>query len=142
MSNVQLLYPMAAMVLLTSCVAMVMLRRRFAAARNREVSVDDFRIYQFGEDAPEKMIAAGRNFTNLFETPVLFYAVCLSTMVLGTTDLPMVVMAWAYVVVRCVHSNVHVTHNKVMVRLRIFAVSCLLMLAMWVWTVVRASGVL
>jgi len=141
MSNDQLLYPMAALVLLTFCVAVVMLRRRIAAARNRQVKVNDFRIYQFGDDVPETMITAARNFSNLFETPVLFYAVCLSAMVLGTTDLVMVVMAWAYVVIRYFHSYIHVTHNTVLVRMRVFAVSLLVLLAMWIWTVVRAAGI-
>ena len=50
----------------------------------------------------------------------------------GTGDSLMANLAWAYVVIRVVHSLVQCTSNKVMLRFPVFALSSLILVAMTV----------
>ena len=77
-------------------------------------------------------VQAADNFRNLFEVPVLFYA--LGAVALATHQTPswLVVGAWVFVVLRVVHSFIHCTYNKVMHRLAVFLTSLWLLVALWV----------
>lgn len=81
-------------------------------------------------------VQAADNFRNLFEVPVLFYA--LVAVALATHHTPgwLVVGVWAYVALRVVHSFIHCTYNKVMHRLLAFLTSFGLLVALWVGFVV------
>ncbi len=52
------------------------------------------------------------NFADLLEMPVLFYIVCLMTVLAGRTDDTMLWLAWIYVALRAAHSAVHLTYDK------------------------------
>ncbi len=140
MNNALMLYPMAALVLLTTICAVVMLRRRIAAARARTVHLDSFKTNQFDENAPALMLQAGRHYANLFEMPVLFYTASVATMALNLTDSVLVILAWLYVAARLLHTLIHMNANNVLHRLRAFGLSFLLLLAMWVYLTLRAAG--
>src|SRR5678816_693297 len=75
MSVSSLVYPMAAMFLVTVVVLVRLFRSRVAAVRAGQVEASYFRLYQ-GGDEPESTRKVSRHFTNLFEAPTLFY-VCL-----------------------------------------------------------------
>ena len=77
-------------------------------------------------------VQAADNFRNLFEVPVLFYA--LVAMALATAHVPgwLVTGAWVYVALRVAHSFIHCTYNKVWHRLAVFLASFALLAAMWV----------
>ena len=141
MTDHQLIFPMTAMVLLTMTVSVVMVRRRFAAARAGDVNVSNFKVNRFDDNVPLPMLQAGRNYANLFEMPVLFYAVCVTALATGLGDRLLLAMAWAYVAARVVHSWIHLTHNRIQWRLRSFALSLLIVLAMWITLALRAAGV-
>ena len=74
---------------------------------------------------------AADNFQNLFETPVLFYALC--AMALAQQRIPdwLVAGAWAYVALRLLHSLIHCTSNRVMQRLAAFMSSFVLLVGLW-----------
>lgn len=137
----RLVYPMAAMVLLSFGVLVLLFRARIRAVRQGLAPVSYFRVYQ-GAGEPEASAKAARHFVNLFEAPVLFYVACLLAMVLGVTGTVILALAWAYVAARLAHAVVHLGANRVRHRLRAYFVSWLVLLAMWVWVVaavVRAS---
>lgn len=77
-------------------------------------------------------VQAGDNFRNLFEVPVLFYA--LGGVALATQHIPdwLVAGAWAFVALRVVHSIIHCTYNRVMHRLAAFLAGFGLLVALWV----------
>jgi len=77
-------------------------------------------------------VQAADNFRNLFEVPVLFYA--LAAVALATSHVPgwLVTGAWLYVALRVLHSLIHCTYNKVMHRLAVFLMSFALLVALWV----------
>ena len=61
------------------------------------------------------------NYNHLFEQPVAFYAVTLSIALINNFDSFMVQLAWAFVILRIVHSLVQLTINIVLVRFLLFA---------------------
>jgi hypothetical protein len=77
-------------------------------------------------------VQAADNFRNLFEVPVLFYA--LVAMALATAHIPgwLVTGAWAYVALRVAHSFIHCTYNRVYHRLAVFMASFLLIVGLWI----------
>ena len=133
-----MIYPMFAMVLLTFAVLVKVFRSRVRAVREGKVSAAYFRIYQ-GEVEPESTAKPARHFANLFEAPVLFYAVCLAAMVTHFTGTAMQGLAWAYVAARVMHAWVHLGGNRLRKRIRAYFFSWLVLLSMWTYLVVGIS---
>ena len=104
---------------------------RFRSAFRHEVTADDFK---FGESptVPSYVSIPNRNYMNLLELPVLFYIVCLLFYVTNSVSLAAVQIAWAYVVLRILHSVIHLSYNNVIHRVIIFAVSNFVLVALWV----------
>jgi hypothetical protein len=77
-------------------------------------------------------VQAADNFRNLFEVPVLFYA--LMATALATAHIPgwLVTGAWLYVGLRVAHSVIHCTYNTVHHRLAVFLASFLLLVGLWI----------
>jgi len=69
------------------------------------------------------------NLENLFELPVLFYALVLYLHVVGQVDGFHVAAAWVFFLFRVAHSVIHCTFNHVMLRFGMYAVASL---ALWV----------
>jgi hypothetical protein len=85
-------------------------------------------------DEAVKLLAnnsAADNLRNLFEIPVLFFGICLALYVTGFVTHTQVSLAWGFVMLRGVHSFVHTTYNRVMHRFLAYAVSTVLVFAMW-----------
>jgi hypothetical protein len=83
---------------------------------------------------PDDVASSSNNLKNLFELPVLFYAVCLYLTVTLQVDDIYVYCAWIFLVFRTIHSIIHCTYNKVMQRFTAYLISSI---ALWVM-VVRA----
>lgn len=128
--NEAILYPMLALIGWTQAVLGLIPLQRVRAARAGQVVPDDFR---FGESArvPPAVSIPNRNYMNLLELPVLFYAVGLIYYVTAQVDMLAVALAWIYVACRVLHSLVHLTYNKVMHRLTFFALSNVALLVSW-----------
>jgi hypothetical protein len=76
-------------------------------------------------------VNAADNLRNLFEIPVLFYALCVSLLAAQAVDQVYLTGAWLYVVLRAAHSYIHCTYNRVMHRFAVYSASTLLVFAMW-----------
>jgi hypothetical protein len=68
------------------------------------------------------------NYNHLMEQPTIFYAVALSLALIGRDDGVTLLLAWAYVAARIVHSIVQATINLIPLRLTFFLIAsfCLL----------------
>lgn len=130
MSEYALVYPMAAMVLLTFIVLVRMVRGRFAAVGRGEVDARFYKTHQ-GQDEPRAAAQNTRHFINLFENPVLFYAACVTAMVTEQGGGLLFWLAWAYVASRVVHAIVHLGGNRIPPRMAVYGASWLVLLAMW-----------
>ncbi len=127
----EILYPILALAAWTGLVLLLIPVARFRARFRREVSADDFK---FGESAsvPSRVSVPNRNYMNLLEAPMLFYVVCVLLFVISGVTFKAVVLAWAYVALRIVHSLIHLTYNRVQHRLAVFAISNAVLLSLWV----------
>ena len=65
------------------------------------------------------------NYNHLHEQPTIFYAVMFFAALTGGGDATSLRLAWAYVLLRVVHSLVQATINRVIVRFSIFALATL-----------------
>ena len=139
MHEFPLVYPMAAMVLLTAVVLIRMVLGRVGAVKRGEVDARFYKTYQGENTEPRKAAQNARHFVNLFENPVLFYAACIVAMVTGQGAGLIVWLAWAYVAVRVLHAMVHLGSNRIPPRMAIYGASWVVLLAMWGALVVGVS---
>ena len=132
MSELSLVYPMLALVLLTFVVLVMLFRSRVRMVREGLAPVSYFRTFQGSVVEPEFTVKPQRHFANLFEAPTLFYAACLAAMVTGVTGSLVVVLAWLYVAMRYLHAYIHLGGNRVRYRMRAYFASWVFLLAMWI----------
>jgi hypothetical protein len=82
--------------------------------------------------SPPSVSNPSDNLSNLFEMPVLFYALCLYLFATSQVDAGHVAAAWTFAGFRVLHSAVHCTFNHVLSRFWLYFVSCLALLTMGV----------
>jgi hypothetical protein len=124
------LYPVFAMSALTLYCIFRLGYLRYQAVRAGEVDPRYFSLYR-GFEEPDKLAVHSRHVINHFETPLLFYLVCIVAYVTGQTGALVIGLAWAYVGLRYVHSYIHLTKNIVIVRFRMFVMSMAVLTALW-----------
>ncbi len=122
-------------VVVTSVIMVLMGRRRFAAAKNREFHYNAFRTMDL-TGANERVITASRNFDNQFQMPMLFFFAVLLILQQQQADLVYVCLAGLFVALRGLHALVHVTTNQVRARFNLFLASCVVLWVLWVRLVV------
>ncbi len=121
--------PMLAMMLLTAAVWFYMYAKRITAMRRAGVRVQTYTTPdKIVEHLPEAVNYSANNLKNLFELPILFYALCLYLFVTGNVDPAYLIAAWIFVAFRMLHSIVHCTRNVVMLRFRLY---CVAAFALW-----------
>ncbi len=133
---IHIFQPVTVLVFWTMLVLLQIPIRRFRAVFKGQVGPADFR---HGESArvPPQVSIPNRNYMNLLELPVLFYAGCVVAYVTQHVDHVLVLLAWVYVGLRVGHSVVHLSYNDVIHRLVLFAVSNFVLLGFWgrlAWT--------
>jgi len=128
MSYSHIFWPVLAQVFLTLAIFIVLGARKARAVKagqvNRQQAALDSRVW------PEDVVKVSNNIANQFEVPVLFYVLCLVLYNINAAGTVAVVLAWLFVVSRYAHAYVHVGSNYVPVRMRLFMVGCVVLLAM------------
>lgn len=123
-----ILWPVLAQIVLTFIVCAVLGRRRFKAFKAGGINVKQAKI-----DArawPDNVIKTSNNLTNQFETPVLFYVLCIALFVLNKVDGLALALAWGYAISRYVHAYVHNGSNYIPKRFLAFAFGGVMLLGM------------
>ena len=130
MPNTLLYYPMVGMFLLTAVVGVRLAMLRFKAVRTGDL---DGRYYQLnrGAETPVYLAKFSNNFDNLMATPTLFYVGCILTTTGHYVTTSSVIIAWLYVISRCLHTYIHTGRNQVMPRMRMFMLSLTLLTLLW-----------
>ena len=122
--------PFFAMMVLTMLVWTVMYVRRLRYIAIHRIDPQQLTTPEKGAKLiPEAVNWPAHNLRNLFEVPVLFYALCLCLYVTNTVDAGYVIGAWTFVAFRVLHSLVHCSIN--IVRLR-FVAYFLSTIVLWV----------
>ena len=137
-----ILYPCVALVLLTAVVWVWLYVERIGEMREKRIHPQALASSAAAREKLARTNAAD-NFRNLFEMPVLFYALCLCLAVTGLGGPWFVSGAWAYVALRAMHSFIHITYNRVMHRFKVYVLSSLLLFGLWggfAWKLLAARG--
>lgn len=130
MNEIYLVLPILAHVVLVIALYIVLAVRKAAAVRAG--GVDLKRTALDNKAWPEAVVKVSNNIDNNFESPMLFYGVCLVSAVLGVANSFAIACSIGYVMVRYAHSFVHIRSNYVPLRLRLFVLSLLMILALLV----------
>lgn len=136
MAQTAIFGPFFATMLLTLVVWAYMYVRRIGLITKNGISPEDLAIPgTLARLSPAAVSNPSDNLKNLFEVPVLFYALALYLFVTGQVDITYVTAAWVFVFFRVLHSAVHCTFNRVLLRFCLYLVATL---AVW-FMVVRAT---
>ena len=127
MSQTALLTPIFVLVLWTSAVFLVLAYGRVKYTKNPQ---DAAHSKDLKGTMPDWVERAADNYNHLFEQPVAFYALTLCIAVINDFDSFMVQLAWAFVVLRIMHSLVQLTFNLVLLRFFIFVMGWLVLALM------------
>jgi len=121
--------PVSALVVLTAVVWFRMYYVRFSEMKKAGLSTSD--MHPSNLNLPKAIIVSGDNFRNLCEAPILFYVACIIVYILGLSSSLLMSLAWVYVVLRCVHSFIHVGYNKIAHRFLAYFSSCIILWSIW-----------
>ncbi len=129
--QITIFWPALALVFVTAVVWVLMYVRRLAEIRRERL---DPQLLASSDQAAARLkdVTAADNFSNLLELPVLFYAVCLMLFVTGEVTQAQIILAWLYVLLRGLHSLIHVSYNRVVHRWAVYVASTICLFAMWV----------
>jgi hypothetical protein len=86
---------------------------------------------------PKRTMQFANAFANQLELPVLFYVLTILEYITHLAGVIFVVLAWVFVLFRCLHAFVHVTSNIVRLRGALFGVSAFVLAIMWVIYIVE-----
>lgn len=137
--DLRMMWPIFAVVALTFVAGMQMALSRVRAVTSGEVRLSFYRSYRKGQE-PERMAVATRHYTNLFETPMVFYFGCLVAGLLGPAPVYALAAAWLFVVLRVAQSIIHLTSNNVIRRAYCFWVSAIMLLILWISNIAALSS--
>ncbi len=138
MSELALIYPMATLVTLTFVVLLSLFRTRAKLVSDGKMDAGYFRLYTDGQE-PDAAIQLSRHFTNLLESPTLFYAVCIAAIAVGLADTAFLALAWLYVGLRLIHTYIHTGANVLRPRIAAYFSSWFVLVAMWGYLTVHAA---
>jgi len=130
MTQTAILLPCAGMAALTAAVWVKLYVDRIGEMHVRRIHPQKLATSEQAR-ATLQHIGASDNFRNLFELPVLFYALCLALAVSGLATPFFATAAWVYVILRATHSFIHVAYNRVWHRFIAYAASSLWLFGMW-----------
>ena len=128
--NTAILLPVIALVFLTAVVWVRLYVERIRELRQRRIDPQALATSASVGQTMQR-VQASDNFRNLFEVPVLFYALCAVLVSAQHVSSFFVVGAWVYVALRYIHSFIHLTYNRVMHRFAVYVLSTVILFVLW-----------
>ncbi|HBZ71944.1 MAG TPA: hypothetical protein DEP35_20335 [Deltaproteobacteria bacterium] len=129
MAQTAIFGPFFAMMLLTLLVWVYMYIRRIHFITGSNIRPRDLAAPgALAQLSPAAVSNPSDNLKNLFEIPVLFYALALYLFVTHQVDSAYLTAAWIFVAFRTLHSAVHCTFNLVLLRFYLYLIATL---AVW-----------
>lgn len=139
--GISILWPTFALVGLMFIVYTMMFVKRFGHIRANPPRAEDFATGEAALRYFEPVEMPANNYRNLFEMPVLYFALVPLLLFTNQDSHVQVALAWFYVALRYVHSFVHIGPKKVPVRALLFSLSALVLLAMWIGFAIDIASV-
>lgn len=128
MNGTELFLPILAHILLVISMFIVLIVRKTAAVKRGEVDLSKTALNN--QAWPAEVVKVSNNIANQFETPILFYVLTIMLALLDGFSVYSLVLAWIYVGLRYIHCYIHIGSNYVPYRMRIFALSMVVLLLM------------
>ena len=125
-----IIYPVFCLVILTFFMIAATGITRLISVRRRQVH-PRYYVLMSGDTPPDYVQKVGRNMANLLEVPVLFYLLAVLVILFEISSQLLFDLAWLYVVLRLVHSIIHISYNNVPHRLIVFVLSVVTLMIMW-----------
>lgn len=126
-----LLLPLLGMIFLTFAVMCWMLKLRYRAVLQDGLDRTYFRLYKNAE-VPDYLLKVTQHYQNLLEMPPLFYLATVLVLILNLSDAFYIILAWAYLFSRLLHSYIHTTNNRLLWRKNAFIASMGILIVIWV----------
>lgn len=125
------LAPVLALIIWTLLIWVLMYARRIPAMQNAKIDPDSAKSPdgKWKEELPLSVQASAHNYNHLLEQPTIFYALMFYITLTAQMSMPIYYAAWAYVVLRVLHSFIQVSSGKVMLRFGLFTLSTLVLFA-------------
>ena len=124
----QIFYPAFAMFSWISIMLFYLAYVRIKAVKGREIKFSQFKLQ---EGMPEKIQQVSNNVNNLFQVPLLFFIGCLFLLVLDKVTPLNLFLSWGFVLLRIVHSWVHISENDVNLRFFSFALGVIFLIIIY-----------
>ena len=128
MNSSLIFWPVLAQIFLTLMMLVILGLRKARAVKMGQVNRKQAALNN--QAWPEEVIKVSNNIANQFELPVLFYALCLMFYSLNDVGTVAIVLAWLFALSRFAHGYVHIGSNDVPMRLRLFLIGCVVLIAM------------
>jgi len=129
-ADTAILLPPVAMVLLTGIAWLRLYSDRLRELRERRIHPQQLATAQQAAQMLQN-VQSSDHFRNLFEVPVLFYALCAFLAISRLTNPLLLASAWGFVALRALHTCIHLTSNQVIRRFQAYVASTLLLYFMW-----------
>ena len=130
-----LILAMAAQVLLTIILLILMGRQRIPSVMSGETDIKDIAVDRSAYPLKARLLS--NCFDNQFQLPVLFYVAVLLTLWAGAVSWFELALAWAFVVLRYAHAAIHITTNSVEHRFAVYTAGLAVLCALWLWLILR-----
>ena len=130
--NIQFLTPVLILIIWTLVMWVWMYATRIPAMQKAKINPDDARHpgSVLKEKLPSNVRAVADNYNHLHEQPTIFYALMFYTALTGNADPLGLMLAWAYVGLRILHSLVQVLSPRVGQRFFVFLLASLVLMVM------------
>ncbi len=134
-----LIAPMAALFALTALVWFVMVTVRNVAVIRGYASVSYYADFKSNIPTDDRLERPARTFNNLMQVPSLLYVICILMLIAKETDNAQIILAWTFVILRCLHAIIYMAVNWVPYRFATWAASCIALGVIWFRYVVQVS---
>lgn len=138
--QIAILWPTFLLVALIYGIWLVMFLRRFNHMKANPPGPDSFATGSAALTYFEPVEMPANNLRNLFEMPVLYFALVPLLLITHQAGYGQLALAWVYVALRVVHSIIHVTHGPVLRRFFVYLLSCIVLSAMWIGFAIDIIG--
>ncbi len=130
MNFTTILFPMLIQVTLTLIIFLILGARKTKAIKAG--GVDRQKTALDNSAWPTEVVQVSNNIANQFQTPMLFYVLCLLFYVTSTVSTVVLVLAWIYSLSRLAHAFVHINSNFVPARFGMFFIGVVCLIIMTV----------
>lgn len=116
--------------LMVSMFAVTFLCRMWAVKFN-SVKLSHYEVFKLSNE-PAYVTKTTNNLNNLFQLPPIFIAACVLSIAIHYSSESLIFNAWGFVISRYIHTLVHITINKVLIRSLVFGVGLCLLVVLWI----------